>query len=209
MKEIDLKNSFIQLLREAIVLILIMSLVPILIYVDVEVLGNGISEFSLTEILQSLLILISSVLFIIISITDKQNKKVAVGLAGLFTAMFVREGDYFLDKIADNMWQITVVLIFLMTIYHMFRANDQFLTSLLNFSTLRSFPYILIGLLIIILFSRIFGTGSLWRIVLGTSYSHLFKTAIQEGLELLGYLILFVGVVRVNNEIKASLANQE
>ena len=50
-------------------------------------------------------------------------------------------------------------------------------------------------LLIVLIFSRIFGTGDLWRAILKENYIGHCITAIQEGLELLGYLIIFYGAI--------------
>ena len=53
--------------------------------------------------------------------------------------------------------------------------------------------YIFIGLLIIIVFSRAFGTGSLWHDIMGDDYDTLYKNIIQEGLELFGYGLVLYG----------------
>ena len=53
------------------------------------------------------------------------------------------------------------------------------------------FAYITIGLMIVLLFSRIFGSGFVWREIMADNYATVYKAIIQEGVELLGYTFIF------------------
>ena len=68
---------------------------------------------------------------------------------------------------------------------------------MINFSITKSFTCVAVGLLITILFSRLFGTGQLWQAVMGEDYRSLYKSIIQEGLELLGYVLICFGWARI------------
>jgi hypothetical protein len=49
----------------------------------------------------------------------------------------------------------------------------------------------------VLVFSRVFGTGSLWRAIMLDEYQNLYKSVIQEGLELFGYLLIAYGTVQM------------
>ena len=58
----------------------------------------------------------------------------------------------------------------------------------------RAYFYLLVGLVIVLVFSRVFGSGNLlWDYVMAGAYTHGFKTTLQEGLELFGYVFIAVG----------------
>ncbi len=109
--------------------------------------------------------------------------------------MFIREGDYYWDKIMNGLWTILAVSTFLISVYIAYRQRQTIIPTLSTYWNTRGFGYLIVGLLIVLLFSRIFGTGDLWRAILKENYIGYYKTAIQEGLELLGYLIIFYGVI--------------
>jgi hypothetical protein len=58
----------------------------------------------------------------------------------------------------------------------------------------KSWIYVTIGLLIVLVLSRLFGSGWLiWNAVMGEGYRAEYKAIIQEGLELFGYIFIFYG----------------
>jgi hypothetical protein len=61
----------------------------------------------------------------------------------------------------------------------------------------KNFVHITLGLILILIFSRIFGSGQLWRDIMGDDYSIIYKTVIQEGIELLGYIFVLYGSILV------------
>ena len=61
----------------------------------------------------------------------------------------------------------------------------------------KHFVYISLGLILILIFSRTFGSGHLWEHVMGDDYTMVYKTVIQEGIELLGYIFVLYGSILV------------
>ena len=58
----------------------------------------------------------------------------------------------------------------------------------------KSWIYVTIGLLTVLVLSRLFGSGWLiWNAVMGEGYRAECKAIIQEGLELFGYIFIFYG----------------
>lgn len=172
-----------------------MMLIPFFISVDITVLENQLSEVSITEFMQEIFIFIAALIFYRASSKHLESKGLFILMAGLFAMMFVREGDYYLDAIFHGFWKVPVAMILITTVYFAYQNRKTILEPMLTHMESKPFVYIFIGFMIIVIFSRVFGTGSLWREIMGDNYHHLYKTIIQEGLELFGYSLLFYGSV--------------
>lgn len=184
-------------LFEFLALSLLMLLVPVSVFTDITILENELSELSITEFLQEFFILVSAIVFYKLSLKQLESKGFFILISGLFTLMFIREGDYFLDMIAHGFWKFPALLILIITGYYALKNKKTILQPLLKYTNTRNFAYLLMGFLVIIVFSRVFGTGSLWREIMGEDYKHVYKTIIQEGLELFGYVFVFYGSLLV------------
>ncbi|MDC3260584.1 hypothetical protein OAU59_01620 [Winogradskyella sp.] len=189
-----MKNIFIYIL-ELLILILLMIVPPLFVWIDFTILKTNLSEYSLTEFTQEFLILASFIILFFKTYKNRENRGFLILPVGLFLVMFIREGDYYWDKIMNGLWTILAVSTFLISVYIAYRQRQTIIPTLSTYWNTRGFGYLIVGLLIVLLFSRIFGTGDLWRAILKENYIGYYKTAIQEGLELLGYLIIFYGVI--------------
>ncbi|WP_349237600.1 hypothetical protein, partial [Sulfitobacter sp. 15WGC] len=69
------------------------------------------------------------------------------------------------------------------------------LLPMLHHLQTRSATFVYIGVVLLLFFSRIFGTGALWEAVMGAAYDPQIKTTVQEGTELLAYLLIAYGAV--------------
>ena len=49
--------------------------------------------------------------------------------------------------------------------------------------------------MVVVVFSRVFATGSLWQIIMKDNYLVYYKDVIQEGLETLGYSLILFGSI--------------
>lgn len=146
----------------------------------------------MTEITQEIFILLSAVLFYKLAFKQKQSKGLLLIIAGLFSMMFIRESDRLLDIIFEGLWQALVILTALSTLYFANKYKLSVFKPLQIHAQTKAFTYIFIGLMIVVIFSRVFATGSFWQIIMDQNYRMLYKVVIQEGLEVLGYgLILF------------------
>ena len=189
-----MKNIFIYIL-ELLILILLMIVPPLFVWIDFTILKTNLSEYSLTEFTQEFLILASFIILFFKTYKNREHRGFLLLPVGLFLVMFIREGDYYWDKIMNGLWTILAVSTFLISVYIAYRQRQTIIPTLSTYWNTRGFGYLIVGLLIVLLFSRIFGTGDLWRAILKENYIGYYKTAIQEGLELLGYLIIFYGVI--------------
>ena len=191
-------KNYLKPFLEVLLLICFMAIPPLFVWMDFTILETNLSEYSLTEFSQEFLLLATFNVLFLKAKKSLKNKGFLTLLWGLFLVMFIREGDYFLDKIMDGLWQILAISTFLIAAYVAYKHKETITTSLSTYWDMKGFGYLTIGLLIVLFFSRIFGTGNLWRAILQENYSGLFKTAIQEGLELLGYLLIFIGSISIS-----------
>lgn len=189
------KKNLLAYALELLILIIVMAIPPLFVWIDFAILKTHLSEYSLTEFSQEFLILSSAIILFVRAYKNQKHRGFLILFAGLFMSMFIRENDYFLDKITKGLWLTIVILTLLATVFIAYKNRKTIIPTISDYQKNRGSSYLILGLFIVIIFSRIFGTGNLWKVILQENYIGYFKTAIQEGLELLGYGIIFLGVV--------------
>lgn len=186
-------SEFLSLIMEFTLLALCMLAVPLAIAIDVLVFNHGVKEISVTEFSQSCLLLLSTIYVGLAAWRQAESRGFLVLVTGLLAAMLIRETDMFLDYIAQGFWVYPALIVSVAAIVTSIRYRAAIIPTLVKFSANRSFAYLVIGLLLVILFSRAFGTGWFWSKVMMDDFDRLYKTIIQEGLELLGYVLVCFG----------------
>ncbi len=186
---------FMDLILPFIVISLLSLAVILVVSVDYFFLENNLSEKSITEFTQQLLLLASIVIFFREAIIDQPKRTLYILIIGFFGCMLLRELDYYFDSIVHGFWLYPTLTLATLVIVYSFQHNNNLANNLRIFSQTKSYLYILIGLVIIMSFSRLLGSGSLWREVMSDDYRHVYKTIIQEGLELFGYMFIFIGAL--------------
>lgn len=187
--------GFLPVIIELTLLSLCILAVPVAISIDVLVFNHGVKEVSITEFSQSILLLVSTVCVGLAAFQNDEYRGFLVIVTCLFAAMLIRESDMFLDYIAQGFWVYPATIVGVATIAILYRLRIKIIPSIVSFSGTRAFTYLIVGLLLTVLFSRAFGTGWFWAEVMGEDYQRIYKTIIQEGLELLGYVFIFFGSV--------------
>ncbi|MGY3942416.1 hypothetical protein [Aeromonas tecta] len=181
-----------------ILFLLLLTLVPTLtVALDLRWLHNGVGEISITELLQE-----GVLLAIVIGLYWKGRVLPEVRaflwlIAGFFGCLLIRELDMFFDMIWHGFWIYPALLLAAVTLLHTWRhGRATLLSGAARFAQHRSALFTLFGLLLVAVFSRVFGSGSLlWNEILGMSTAFEFKTALQEGIELLGYSYVAYGIL--------------
>lgn len=164
-----------------------------IIYADILLLGNLLDETSLTEIFQAAMILASAVLFGFGAMRVPASRGYLIVMATLFLSMFIRENDRVLDTIWHGFWIVPVLGVFIAGAVLARRAPGTTIAGWLAHVRHGSFWIVMIGLIQLIVFSRLFGSGGLWENVPGLTEVNLTKTIVQEGIELVSYAILLFG----------------
>ncbi len=184
------------------VLVLAMLWVPLALILDTAVFNDEVSEISVTELSQETLLLVSTVLFWLLSARRPFGRGFYTLVAGFFSCMFIREQDAFFDLIVHGFWVYPAVLMALITLLIAAFQRRTIMPAMAAATRSVPFTYILIGLAILLFFSRVMGTGSFWELLLPENSVSLVKNTVQEGLELLGYILMLYGTLLFKRSTK-------
>ena len=164
------------------------------IYLDVTVHKN-ILENSFVEYGQEALLLATTTLFAMSAIAKRLGGLWLV--AGFFGCMFIRELDAYFDMIVHGAWKYFALALMVFVLFKAWRlGKENTIASLAAFMKSRAFVFIFIGLLIVLIYSRLFGMGELWKAVMGIDFNRTVKNVVEEGSELWGYALVFWGAVK-------------
>lgn len=155
-------------------------------------------ENTLTEHLQDILTLLSSLLFLYAARLDDKLKVASTLLAGLLAMMFVRESDSLLDhNVYDGAWETLVMFIGIALVIFLRGKFSTIYSSLKAYSETSCYGTFLAGLVVILAFSRIMGRGSFWTYVMGENYMRVVKNIVEEGTETLGYTLILISAIEL------------
>ena len=157
--------------------------------IDIQALGH-IPENSLTERTQETLLAISILLFLY---RARQEKATGLYLVvGLLLCMLIREWDAFFDNIFHGAWKFialpTALFFIYLSLKKGLKAACQHLASFFNTP---AYHLLFAGLIIVLVISRIIGMRFMVHIISGPHFSQGIKSFLEEGTELLGYIIIF------------------
>jgi hypothetical protein len=176
--------------------IALLTLVPVLcVHIDL-VMHGGTPEVSATEFTQEALLLMSALLFGYGAWRYKNSRGFCVLVAGLLTCMLVRELDAYLDHLWHGCWSlIAYSVLAVCATYIIVCCYGTVLEPMSSFTYTRAYPHLVLGLIVVLVFSRIFGSKILLSDILGIfgRSGYKFKSVIQEGLELFGYVLIAYG----------------
>ena len=163
---------------------------------DVIWLSPQLSEYSITEIGQELILLIIAVTFFKLAWRYSEQRNTHLLIAGLFTCMLIRELDALFDHIIHGFWFYPAIIITLVIITITFiRCQKQTLFELSQYASQRQAQFMATGLICALVFSRLFGMGILWEHVLGENYVRVVKNIAEEGTEFFGYSLCFISTL--------------
>ena len=187
-------KKFAQFFGIALVAALAVGLMVFLAYIDISAAGR-IKDASYTENLQETLLVFSSAIFIYLA--KKRNARGLLLVAGFFACMWIREWDAVFDEIFHGAWKYVAIPTAVGFTYCALKEGLQKVwDDLAEFMKTRSYDVIVLGLIIVLVVSRLMGNRTIWMLMSGPDFRYVFKTFIEEGLELLGYMVIFAGSVR-------------
>ncbi|MGD9265112.1 MAG: hypothetical protein PVJ71_04965 [Lysobacterales bacterium] len=182
-------------IAEFVLLAMLMVAVPLVVALDVMAFKHGVQEISATEFAQEGLLLLSAVLLALTARARPDARGFLVLVAGFFSVMLIREADMFFDFISQGFWVYPALAVSVGVIAYASRQRGTVIPPIPGLVASKWFAYLAIGLLLVLVFSRAFGTGQLWSEVMGEDYRRIYKSVIQEGIELLGYVLVFFGAL--------------
>lgn len=175
-----------------------------------------VKEDSLIEITQEILLLISSLLLIGFSSKAKDFKLFFLGLAGFIGVHLVREFDFWLNtQLFDKAWQVLALIIVIAVVGMLIKNWKKLILEFTTISKTYGFAFFFSGLVILHVFSRLYGRKLIWidllrdthtkyvieengeKIVPLRDFMRPVKDASEESIELLAYSIMLIGVVEM------------
>lgn len=178
------------------------------VFVD-EADSLGTSEFSPIEMIQPLILAICGLLMTWVAINIPTQRPLAIAFGGLALAFAIRELDYFLDRyIVDNLWQVLIAIAGALVIVYTYRHRRRLMIALARIWPSPGLALLFAGAAILFAFVRLVGHEPLWQAMLGDDYRRLVKLAVEEFIELIGYLLWLVGTIEYTYQAR-SLAERE
>ncbi|WP_370399259.1 hypothetical protein [Sulfitobacter sp. JB4-11] len=190
----DLK-SFLWMLVEFIGICLLLAAVPFVVFLDTSVIGDQMSETSLTELLHNIGAFVATICFYRGAVLYPEQRACLVIGATLFAILSIRELDFLFDYIWHGFWVWPALVTLAVGIWVARRSPGTFRRPFLEYLKGRQATFVYLGFALLIIFTRLFGTGDLWEGVMKEAYDPRVKAAIQEGLELLSYTLIAYGSV--------------
>ncbi len=182
--------------QTALIFIAISILVNVAIRLDYVFLGNNLGEISITELLEQCSLLVSSFAFFLLSKHRPDTKHAAVLIASFFLVMFIRELDFWFDMISHGSWVYPALAITLAALVYAGKNPQRSINQLAEILRSPHMNVLIIGLMLLLVYSRLFGMGAFWKGVMSEHYIRDVKNIAEEGTELLAYLIISFGSIR-------------
>ena len=177
------------------ILLYVSVLVGIYAAMVYDAMSADFGESSLTEYAQELLLLLVIAISVYSIRKHHPYRTIYLGLAAMAAVSLIREFNNFAyTYLFPYAWQVGVLMIlipFAIFLYRNFRvAKQEFMSA----SNTYAFAILVIGTLVLHVFSRLYGLHLIWKNLMGEQYLYSVVRASEESIELLGYSILFIGV---------------
>ncbi|MGE5986486.1 transporter [Klebsiella michiganensis] len=159
------------------------------LWVDIHFWDYNISELSLTEIVQELVL--TTIVFIHFRLAKQYNamRYCHILVGGFFLAMLIRELDALFDLISHGSWLWFALIAALLALIYPLIHYRQTLAQLAQYTRPPWYGLLISGLLAILVFSRLFGMQGLWHAILNDGYVRVVKNVVEEGCESFGYML--------------------
>ncbi|MBJ2146151.1 hypothetical protein JC606_07195 [Vibrio sp. IB15] len=158
--------------------------------IDFVLLNGNVGEISVTEMLQQLLLIVSSGSFVYLARKRNEVKNAAVLISAFFAVLFIREMDFWFDKIAHGAWVFPAALVAGSAIFYAVKNGKRTIDQLALILASPHMNLLVTGVMLLLVFSRLFGMGSFWHNVMGDDYVRAVKNIAEEGTELLAYCLI-------------------
>lgn len=163
----------------------------------------GTSEFSPLEMIQPLMLGSCGLLMAWVTRFCPSQRPIAIPFGGLALIFLIRELDYFLDRyLVDNLWQVLITIAAALLIVYSYRQSRRFQIAWGRIWPSPGLALLFGGALILFAFVPLVGHEPLWKSILGDDYRRIAKLAVEEFIELLGYLFWLIGAIEYTYQAK-------
>lgn len=185
-----------------IVASLFVLLMVSLVYADMRLFQN-VKENGFVETAQITLLGISSILFWYISGVSLPNR-VAIRCLSLFlVCMALREMDAWFDEtFFHGSWKIAVIPVAIGCVIYGIRNLGDLVSGVTDFVRSKGYILLFVGMLCVLVFSRLVGSKTIWVFIFDDEIlSRAVKNAVEESMELFGYILIFFSGIRYAVEV--------
>ena len=169
----------------------------------------GTSEFSMVEIIQLMLLLTCGLLMGWVARSSHTQRPLAILFGGLALVFLIRELHYFFDQyIIDNLWQVLAGISGALLIAYSYRHMKRLNIALARIWPSPGLTLIFAGAVILFAYSTLVGNEPLWQAMLGDAYARIIKLAVEEFIELIGYLLWLIGTIEYVYQSKALMERE-
>lgn len=176
--------------QTALVVLAIGIIVNLALRIDFVLFNGSVGEVSVTEMLQQLLLIIASGSFAYLARKKTEVKHAALLISAFFGVMFIREMDFWFDKIVHGAWVVPALLVSGSAIFYAIKNGKRTIDQLALILASPHMNLLVTGVMLLLVFSRLFGMGSFWHNVMGDDYVRVVKNIAEEGTELLAYCLI-------------------
>ena len=151
-------------------------------------------EASWTEYCQELMLLTIIIVSLLAARQYASYRLMNISLAASSAVFLIREFNNFAyEYLFPYAWQVGALLVAVPFLVFIARNFRSFLRELTAAANTYSFAILLVGMLVLQLFSRLYGLPFWWQKLMGDGYMRVVMRASEESIELLGYSILCIG----------------
>lgn len=148
------------------------------------------SELTFAEIGQEVLFFVLFLMYLYLGSKWQEIRPVSNIVALFFLLSFIREFNFLaLD------WVYPALGVLLILIWLVIRDFKKIKAATITFFSVPPSTWLLAGFLTTYIFSRLMGRSKFWRLMYDESTYRLAKAATEEGIELLGDTLMFIGAI--------------
>lgn len=161
-----------------------------------DALAADFGESSLTEYAQEILLFLMASISFYSARRYPMYRVLGISLGVLAVVSLVREfNNYAYEHLFPHAWLVGVLLVLLPFLVFLYRNLRRFVREVTSMADSYPFALLLMGVLVLHVFSRLYGLHFIWQNLMGDQYMRAVARASEESIELLGYSILFIGTV--------------
>lgn len=164
----------------------------------------GTSEYSPIEIMQPIILGVCGALLAWVARYCPSQRPIAFPFGGLALVFLIRECDYFLDRfIIDNLWQVLIGVALALVIVYTYRARKRLRIAWFRVWPSPGIALWFAGAAVLFVYVQFVGQEALWQSILGDNYHRAAKLAVEEFIELIGYLLWLIGTIEYAYQARA------
>lgn len=203
------KQTFQKVALNALIIAALGIFVNLCLRIDFSQFHHGLGEASFTESAQLLMLALTSLSFFQLTKNKSSVNYAAVLVSGFFTVLFLREMDVWFDMIAHGSWVYPALAVTLFSCYIAYTGGNQTLNQMAALLNTRYMPVLITSVVVLLVFTRLYGMSSFWQSVMGDNYFREIKNISEEATELMAYSIIAFAAIKTNRLINRQDAQDQ